>query len=65
MVSDTSMTENEIKHGYQLSWAKLEDIIAMNEKLCTEEWQKRDLLLLVWIKEHLNSSQILMEAENK
>lgn len=52
IISDTAMTENEIYHGYQLAWAKLEDIIETNKKLCTGNWQNRDLLLMLWIKEH-------------
>ena len=52
IISDTAMTENEIYHGYQLAWAKLEDIIETNKKLCTGNWQNRDLLLMLWLKEH-------------
>lgn len=51
IVSDTAMTENELAHGYQLEWASLEDIIAVNQKLCVGNWQMRDLQLLEWVRE--------------
>lgn len=49
---ETSMTESEIKKGFQLAWADIDTIIATNEALMKEKWQSRDVEFLKWLKEH-------------
>ena len=39
-IVETSMTESEKKKGFQLAWADIDTIIAANESLMKEKWQK-------------------------
>ena len=50
-VKELALTPNEIKKGYRLEWANLDEIIETNERLLTEEWTKRDTMFLKWLKE--------------
>lgn len=50
----TSMTENELKRGYQLEWADIDHIIKCNEKYQKEVWAVRDTQFIKWLKDNID-----------
>ncbi|MBE5889619.1 MAG: NUDIX domain-containing protein [Lachnospiraceae bacterium] len=46
---EPTMTESEIRLGYQPVWENLETIIRVNELFLKDYWQKRDHLFLKWL----------------
>ena len=47
---ELSMTESEIKKGYHLKWADMDEILKSNESFQNEAWMKRDTKFLKWLK---------------
>ena len=45
-MSETNMTESEIRDGYHLVWATLEDIISQNMKCHDKKWIIRDMKII-------------------
>ena len=45
-MSETNMTESEIRDGYHLVWATLEDIISHNMKCHDKKWIIRDMKIM-------------------
>lgn len=46
-------TESEILKGYQLSWAALDKILAVNHSMKLAPWIKRDTLFLEWFQNNM------------
>ena len=45
-IVDTEMTESELRQGFHLAWAGLNEIIKANMALPMEEWRRRDTKFL-------------------
>ena len=50
-VTETSMTESELRRGYHLAWESIDEIIRSNETNRKDAWVDRDTTFLKWLKD--------------